>query len=127
MGKANLITLNSNTSINDQPYGMGLFTTKFVLHIPKQPTLNNFQHNCIWNIRTPNNIKFILWLCALNRLPINYYLHNIGVVSESIFKICKQGDESDMHIFLHYYSKKFWLDLVFPYHKFPPKHIGSKF
>lgn len=62
-------------------------------------TITNNLFNCIWKAKTPNKIKFFLWLFQHNSLPTKATLSYRGIDLNPYCRICNHPLEDNSHIF----------------------------
>ncbi|XP_019265527.1 PREDICTED: uncharacterized protein LOC109243087 [Nicotiana attenuata] len=67
----------------------------------------------IWNLQTPNKIKYFIWLLTHKRLPTRSFLHSIGINCVPQCHYCDNEQEDIAHIFFECPNAvHFWNDIL---------------
>lgn len=87
----------------------GNFSVKSAYYLStSDSTSASFPHKHVWSKAWPHKVSFFLWQCVLDRLPTLDNLQKRGYVLVTpsgnprinVFCLCKQGAESNAHLFL---------------------------
>lgn len=78
---------------------MDCFSLASMYKVISPPLLSHNNYNWIWEIPTLRKIRFFLWLCSHNRLPLNSFLHRLNIIPSSTCNICNHEEEDIYHIF----------------------------
>ena len=98
--------------------GSGIFTTKSLFKsLIDKPFFNHYNfYHFIWKTSIPNKVRVFGWLLTLKKLNTQDLLEKrqpFLLVSPSWCVMCRNGNESVNHLFLHcFVAQRIWTKII---------------